>query len=135
MCRFHISPPSQFSFIQRLCPSVFFSFSPSDVSSYIIYAGRYQLHNYNPHQSQHRVSQVVIPYGYVEPHSGKDLALVQLSSPVTWSDYVSPICLPASGTLFPGGMQCYVTGWGNIRVDGKACFILPIGFVFVQMTF
>ncbi|CAK6964250.1 serine protease 33 [Scomber scombrus] len=91
--------------------------NPSDVGSYIIYAGRYQQNGYNPHESIHRVSQVVIPYGYVEPHSGKDLVLVRLSSPVTWSDYVSPICLPASGTLFPGGMQCYVTGWGNIRVD------------------
>ncbi|KAM7370867.1 hypothetical protein PAMP_010381 [Pampus punctatissimus] len=84
--------------------------SPSDVSSYIIYAGRYQLNGFNPHQSAHRVSQVVIPSGYVEPHSGKDLVLVQLSSPVTWSDRVHPICLPASGSLFPGGMQCYVTG-------------------------
>ncbi|XP_042252499.1 serine protease 33 [Thunnus maccoyii] len=91
--------------------------NPSDVSSYIIYVGRYQLNGFNPHQSVHRVSQVVIPSGYTEPHSGKDLALVQLSSPVTWSDHVRPICLPASGTLFPSGMQCYVTGWGNIRVD------------------
>ncbi|KAM7381730.1 hypothetical protein PAMA_012526 [Pampus argenteus] len=91
--------------------------NPSDVSSYIIYAGRYQLNGFNPHQSSHRVSQVVIPSGYVEPHSGKDLVLVKLSSPVTWSDHVRPICLPASASLFPGGMQCYVTGWGNIRVD------------------
>lgn len=89
--------------------------NPSDVSSYIIYVGRYQLNGINLQQSVHRVRQVVIPSGYVEPHSGKDLALVQLSSPVTWSDHVRPVCLPASGTLFPGGMQCYVTGWGNIR--------------------
>ncbi|XP_042363215.1 serine protease 33 [Plectropomus leopardus] len=91
--------------------------NPSDVSSYIIYAGRYQLNGFNPHQSTHRVSRVVIPSGYSEPHNGKDLALVQLSTPVTWSDYIRPVCLPASGTLFPSGTQCYVTGWGNIRDD------------------
>ncbi|XP_051273775.1 serine protease 27 [Dicentrarchus labrax] len=91
--------------------------NPSDVGSYTIYAGRYQLNGINMQQSAHRVNQVVVPYGYVEPHSGKDLALVQLSTPVTWSDYVSPVCLPTSGTLFPGGMLCYVTGWGNIRDD------------------
>lgn len=68
----------------------------------------------------HRVRQVVIPSGYIEPQNGKDLALVELATPVTWSDYVRPVCLPSSGTLFPGGMQCYVTGWGNIRDDGKA---------------
>lgn len=91
--------------------------NPSDVGSYIIYVGRYQLNGINSHQSIHRVSRVVIPSGYIEPHSGKDIALVRLSSPVTWSDYVRPVCLPASGTLFPGGMKCYVTGWGNIRDD------------------
>ncbi|XP_068162155.1 serine protease 27 [Antennarius striatus] len=89
--------------------------NPSDVSSYIIYAGRYQLNGLNLHESSHRIRKVVIPEGYVEPHRGGDLALVELSSPVTWSDYVSPICLPSSGTLFPAGMPCYVTGWGNIR--------------------
>ncbi|XP_071318516.1 serine protease 33 [Trachinotus anak] len=91
--------------------------NPSDVNSYIIYAGRYQLNGLNQHQSTHGVRQVVIPSGYTEPHNGKDLALVQLSSPVTWSDHIRPICLPASGTLFPGGMLCSVTGWGNIRDD------------------
>ncbi|KAK7919668.1 hypothetical protein WMY93_010952 [Mugilogobius chulae] len=89
--------------------------NPSDISSHIIYVGRYQLNNYNSHESSHRILQVVIPDGYIEPHSGKDVALVQLSTPVTWSDYVHPVCLPTSGTLFPSGMMCYVTGWGNIR--------------------
>ncbi|TNN03916.1 hypothetical protein fugu_000945 [Takifugu bimaculatus] len=91
--------------------------NPSDVSSYIIYVGRHQLNGFNIHDSSHRVRQVIVPSGYVEPHSGQDVALVELSTPITWSDYASPICLPSSGTLFPSGMQCYVTGWGNIRDD------------------
>lgn len=86
----------------------------------MIYAGRHQLHGYNYHESAHSVRQIVIPYGYKEPHGGKDLALVELSTPVTWSDKIQPVCLPDSGTLFPGGMQCYVTGWGNVRDEGTA---------------
>ncbi|XP_019739106.1 serine protease 33 isoform X2 [Hippocampus comes] len=89
--------------------------NPSDVSSYTIYAGWYYLNSFNTHQSAHRVNYVVIPSGYVEPHSGKDVALVRLATPLTWSDWIRPVCLPASGTLFPGGMLCYVTGWGDIR--------------------
>ncbi|XP_026170763.1 serine protease 27 [Mastacembelus armatus] len=89
--------------------------NPSDVTPYIIYAGRYQLNGFNQYESVHRVSQVVIPSGYTDAHKGKDLALVRLSSPVTWSDHIQPICLPSSGTLFPSGMMCFVTGWGNIR--------------------
>lgn len=89
--------------------------NPSDFGSHIIYAGRHQLNGINAHESFHRVQQIVIADGYTEPHSGRDVALVQLSTPVTWSDYVHPVCLPASGTLFPSGMMCYVTGWGNVR--------------------
>lgn len=96
------------------------SFSPNDVSTYIIYAGRHQINGFNRHQTSHYVKRVVIPSGYVDPHSGLDVALVELSSAVTRSDYIRPVCLPSSNTLFPGGMQCYVTGWGNIRDDGKA---------------
>ncbi|KAJ4940197.1 hypothetical protein JOQ06_026506 [Pogonophryne albipinna] len=89
--------------------------NPSDLSSYVVYVGRYRLNGWNLHESTYSVSRVVIPSGYSEPHNGKDLALVQLSSPVTWSDYVQPVCLPDSGTLFPGGLLCFVTGWGNVR--------------------
>ncbi|XP_053269082.1 serine protease 27 [Pleuronectes platessa] len=91
--------------------------NPSDVSSYIIYAGRYQLNGYNQHELSRRVRRVVIPSGYSDPNNGKDVALVQLSSPLTWSDHILPVCLPGSNTLFPSGMVCSVTGWGHTRDD------------------
>ncbi|CAG5907250.1 unnamed protein product [Menidia menidia] len=89
--------------------------NPNDLGSYDIYVGRHQLNGFNQYLSAHGLSRVVIPPGYSEPHDGKDLALLQLSSPITWSDHVRPVCLPASGTLFPADKMCYVTGWGNIR--------------------
>jgi len=76
----------------------------------------------------------VIPPGYSDPESGSDVVLVQLSSPVYWSDYIRPICLPASGTLFPAGLPCYVTGWGNMRNGGKARSLLHIFFAHVQIS-
>lgn len=96
------------------------SFSPNDVSTYTIYVGRHQINGFNVNEASHSVKRVVIPPGYVDPHSGLDVALVELSNAVTWSDYIRPVCLPSSDTLFPGGKECYVTGWGNIRDNGKA---------------
>ncbi|XP_036402344.1 serine protease 33-like [Megalops cyprinoides] len=90
---------------------------PIDVSSYILYMGRYQLNGLNQYEVSSGITQVVIPPGYTEPQQGQDIALVQLSSPVTFSDFIQPVCLPDAGTLFPSGMDCYVTGWGNIA-DG-----------------
>lgn len=91
--------------------------NPSDTSSYTLYVGRYQLNGINSQQSTHYVKRIVIPPDYQDPNQGKDIALVQLSSPADWSDYVQPVCLPTSGVLFPAGMNCYVTGWGNTRED------------------
>ena len=93
--------------------------SVQDVSSYIVYVGRHKLHGFNMHQTSHRVRRVVVPDSYVEPQRGSDLALVLLSTPVTWSDYAQPICLPDQDALFPGGLDCMVTGWGHIRDNGE----------------
>ncbi|XP_061079273.1 serine protease 27-like isoform X1 [Conger conger] len=90
---------------------------PSDVSSYILYMGRYQLNGFNQFEVSSGVSQVVVPPGYSDPQQGRDVALVRLASPVTWSDHILPICLPDVDTFFPSGMRCYVTGWGHIQ-DG-----------------
>lgn len=89
------------------------------MGNYIVYVGRHQTQSNNPHESSHSVSRVVIPSSYVESYKGQDVALVQLSTPITWSDYASPVCLPSSDTQFSTDMQCYVTGWGNTKEDGK----------------
>ncbi|KAM4715224.1 serine protease 27 [Anableps anableps] len=89
--------------------------NPSDMSSYILYIGRYQLSGVNQQQLTRRVKNIVIPSGYQDPNNGKDIAVLQLSSPVSWTNHIYPVCLPTPGTLFPAGMKCYVTGWGDIR--------------------
>ncbi|XP_029102783.1 serine protease 27-like [Scleropages formosus] len=87
----------------------------SSLSSYVLYLGCYQLNGFNQYEVSKRVAQVTIPPGYVDAQEGLDIALVQLDSPVTWSDYIQPVCLPDANTLFPSGMLCYVTGWGQVQ--------------------
>ncbi|XP_062874974.1 serine protease 27 isoform X2 [Trichomycterus rosablanca] len=89
--------------------------NPSDVSPYRLYMGRYQLNGNNQFETSSRVSRVVVPDGYSSPQDGKDIALVQLSSPLTWSDRIQPVCLADAQLQFYGGTMCYVTGWGNTQ--------------------
>ncbi|XP_026888464.2 serine protease 33 isoform X1 [Electrophorus electricus] len=91
--------------------------NPSDTSAYIIYVGRLSLNGWNPYEMSRRITKVIVPYGYTDPQLGQDIALVQLSSSVTWSDHIQPICLPNSDMVFPPGTECTITGWGDIR-DG-----------------
>ncbi|XP_049633645.1 probable threonine protease PRSS50 [Suncus etruscus] len=44
-----------------------------------------------------------------------DIALLQLSTPVTFSKYVQPICLPEPNTDLKIGTPCWVTGWGQVK--------------------
>lgn len=102
-----------------LCYAFRCVFSPSDTSQYVIYVGRLQLNGWNPFESSYRINRVVVPYGYTDPRLGKDIALVELASPITWSDYVQPVCLPNGDVSFSGGTQCTITGWGDIRDGGE----------------
>lgn len=91
--------------------------NPNDLDAYIIYIGRHQLNGWNPFEVSRRIERVVVPSEYVDPQEGDDIALLQLDSEVTWSERIQPICLPGPNTLFPSGLRCTVTGWGDIR-DG-----------------
>ncbi|KAJ7984489.1 hypothetical protein DPEC_G00355350 [Dallia pectoralis] len=95
--------------------------NPFDLSGYTLYLGRLKLNGWNPNQVTRQVKKVIIPTGYTDAQTGKDLALLLLSSPVPWSMHIHPICLPDAGTDFPSTLSCYVTGWGNIR-DGVSLF-------------
>ncbi|XP_049600335.1 serine protease 27 [Syngnathus scovelli] len=43
-----------------------------------------------------------------------DIVLLRLSSPVTFNNFIAPVCLAASGSTFFTGTDSWVTGWGNI---------------------
>ncbi|KAK9965093.1 hypothetical protein ABG768_004202 [Culter alburnus] len=93
--------------------------NPNDISSYMIYAGRQQLNGWNPDQTSHRIRRVVVPLGYTDPRLGQDIALVELATPIVWSDRIQPVCLPYASAEFNSDMKCMITGWGDIR-DGVA---------------
>ncbi|KAK7919665.1 hypothetical protein WMY93_010949 [Mugilogobius chulae] len=39
----------------------------------------------------------------------------RLSSAVTFTDYIRPVCLAATDSVFNSGTDSWVTGWGAIR--------------------
>uniref|UniRef100_A0A8C5QQU0 Peptidase S1 domain-containing protein n=1 Tax=Leptobrachium leishanense TaxID=445787 RepID=A0A8C5QQU0_9ANUR len=47
-----------------------------------------------------------------------DITLVKLKNPVTFTDYIQPICLPTVSIAFPSGVRCWVTGWGTRSSGG-----------------
>lgn len=62
----------------------------------------------------------IIPHPNYNPYNfDNDIALMELDSPVKFSDYIRPICLPAAQHDFPMGNTVWITGWGATREGGE----------------
>ncbi|CAN2391427.1 Belongs to the peptidase S1 family, partial [Pristimantis euphronides] len=70
-----------------------------------------------PHVVWRNVSNIVKSPSYIKETHEYDIALLRLQGPVTYTGYIMPVCLPAAPVTFPCGMECWVTGWGDITSD------------------
>ncbi|XP_057605520.1 testisin-like [Hippopotamus amphibius kiboko] len=66
--------------------------------------------------NRYNVDQIFLSPRYLGAAS-YDIALLKLSSSVTYTKYIQPICLMASSTEFENRTDCWVTGWGDIEED------------------
>ncbi|XP_030630912.1 uncharacterized protein LOC115812568 [Chanos chanos] len=89
-------------------------FSSPSTTGWIVYLGRQNQEGSNPNEVFRSVSAIVLHPSYDSDTNDNDIALLKLSSPVTFTDYVGPVCLAASGSTFPNGTDSWVTGWGTI---------------------
>ncbi|XP_077305910.1 transmembrane protease serine 9-like [Lithobates pipiens] len=93
---------------------------PIQVSNYKVYLGMYELYLTSSHTVVASVSNIIVNYNYIDTTSPGDIALIQLATPVSYTQYIMPICLPSSYTTFPCGTECWVTGWGTRSYGGSA---------------
>uniref|UniRef100_A0AAR2L979 Peptidase S1 domain-containing protein n=1 Tax=Pygocentrus nattereri TaxID=42514 RepID=A0AAR2L979_PYGNA len=90
----------------------FFSITASQVT---VYLGDQSLSNQgsNTNVVTRSVSKLIIHPDYSSSTHDNDLALLKLSSSVTFTNFITPICLAAAGSKFFNGTLTWVTGWGN----------------------
>ncbi|XP_028437384.1 serine protease hepsin isoform X3 [Perca flavescens] len=56
--------------------------------------------------------------------NSRDIAVLALTHPLTFNEYIQPICLPAYGQRLIDGQMGIVTGWGNVDYYGIQADIL-----------
>ncbi|XP_030065829.1 serine protease 53 [Microcaecilia unicolor] len=59
---------------------------------------------------ERNVQNIIIHGAYFTVSVGNDIAMVQLTQPVVFSDYLQPICLPLQNHRFQYGTTCWATG-------------------------
>uniref|UniRef100_A0A3P8QS65 Peptidase S1 domain-containing protein n=1 Tax=Astatotilapia calliptera TaxID=8154 RepID=A0A3P8QS65_ASTCA len=48
-----------------------------------------------------------------------DMCLLQVSTPVNFTDYIQPVCLASAGSTFYNGTSSWVTGFGDLSSGGS----------------
>ncbi|KAM7337641.1 hypothetical protein ACRRTK_003760 [Alexandromys fortis] len=88
------------------------SFRLSRLSSWRVHAGL--VSHSAVRQQQGAMVEKIIPHPlYSAQNHDYDVALLQLRTPLNFSDTVGAVCLPAKEQQFPRGSQCWVSGWGH----------------------
>lgn len=97
-------------------------FSSKIPASLTVELGLDTLAGSNANMVSRNVSRIVPHPKYNDKTLDNDIALLQLSSPVTFNNYIKPVCLAASGSEFVEGTTAWVTGFGRIKTNSRLWF-------------
>lgn len=91
---------------------------PCSTKEYSVTLGTAQLKPTNPRMAVSiQVKDIIMhPKFWGRTFTIGDVALLQLHTPVVFSKYVQPICLPEPTFDLKVGMQCWVTGWSQAKL-------------------
>ncbi|XP_039741509.1 testisin [Pteropus medius] len=70
--------------------------------------------NLDAYYNRYQVEEIILSPMYLGA-SAYDIALLKLSSSVTYNKYIKPICVLDSSDDFQNRTDCWVTGWGDIE--------------------
>ncbi|KAF7643300.1 hypothetical protein LDENG_00242110 [Lucifuga dentata] len=86
-----------------------------DMYGISVFLGRQNLEASNPNEESRSVQQIIPHPDYKSEAVDNNICLLKLSSAVTFTDYIQPVCLAASDSNYNAGTIMWVTGWGHIR--------------------
>uniref|UniRef100_A0A3P8VJ54 Zgc:100868 n=1 Tax=Cynoglossus semilaevis TaxID=244447 RepID=A0A3P8VJ54_CYNSE len=86
----------------------------SDGRSLLVFLGRQSQEGSNPNEVSRTVTQIFNHPDYSTTTQDNDISLLKLSSPVSFTNYILPVCLAGSKSAFHNGTDTWVTGWGTI---------------------
>lgn len=84
------------------------------------FLGHQNLLGTNPNAISRSVSRIIVHPNYDRRTHNNDISLIRLSSAVPFTDYIRPVCLADSYSVFNSGTDSWVTGWGTFKEGGES---------------
>ncbi|XP_077406772.1 transmembrane protease serine 9-like [Vanacampus margaritifer] len=109
-------------------------FSSTNTFGWEVSLGRQNLHGNNPNEVTKTVKTIILHSGFNIFSFDNDIALLRLATPVTFTDYIRPVCLVASSSMFNTGTHSWVTGWGTVQEGVPLPFPAPLQEVNVPVV-
>ncbi|XP_051958824.1 serine protease 27 [Xyrauchen texanus] len=73
--------------------------------------------NPNTHELSVGVQSIIVHPKYNNSLYNNDISLMKLDQLVTFTNYIRPVCLASTGSVFHSATTCWASGWGNIAKD------------------
>uniref|UniRef100_A0A3B5KX34 Peptidase S1 domain-containing protein n=1 Tax=Xiphophorus couchianus TaxID=32473 RepID=A0A3B5KX34_9TELE len=84
------------------------------LSDWTLYFGRQTQAGPNANEVSSQLSQIIVHPNFNNTLYNNDLALMKLSSSVTFNNFIQPICLASNLSQFFNTTSCWITGWGKL---------------------
>ena len=95
-----------------------YTVEPHPIYQYTYRAADHRLNITDSREYNVDISKVFIHPEYVTGDTKSpgdyDIALVKLTEPLNYTDYVQPVCLARKQDIFNQNDSCYLIGWGNV---------------------
>ncbi|XP_008561499.1 PREDICTED: plasma kallikrein, partial [Galeopterus variegatus] len=84
-----------------------------------IYGGIVELSEITKETPFSQVEEIIIHQKYKISEGGHDIALIKLQSPLNYTEFQKPICLPSKYDTNTAYTNCWITGWGYTKEKGE----------------
>merc|ERR1711988_304774 len=91
--------------------------------NYFVIVGMHNRRSWSEeYKKQVNVRRVIVHGGWNDKRisAGNDIAILELSEPLTFNKGVQPICLPSSKQTYSENDRFVVSGWGTLREGGSS---------------
>ncbi|KAM9772854.1 chymotrypsin-like protease CTRL-1 [Syngnathus typhle] len=87
------------------------------LDNWLLYFGKLNQSTTNVNEVNRTLSRIIVHPDYDNTTFQNDIALMRLSSPITYTNYIRPICMASNSSQFNNGTRCWGTGWGKLGAN------------------